>query len=116
MAEETREEKIERLTAEFKKLLESKFPEKGSTLDRIEELTEEIGQEIEKRLKTARPNRKEEDTWELMLSVNAVVWLGILGTTVRKSRPYMRRAQYADPITTALIAKKASRHLTPLLD
>ncbi len=44
--EETREERIERLTREFRKLLEGKFPEKGSTLARIEELTEEIGKAI----------------------------------------------------------------------
>ena len=50
MSEETREERIERLTAEFKRLLEEKFPTKGSTLDRIEDLTEEIGQEIEKKV------------------------------------------------------------------
>ena len=40
--EETREERIERLVREFRKLLEGKFPEKGSTLERIEGLTEEI--------------------------------------------------------------------------
>ena len=48
--EETREQKISRLTEEFRKLLESKFPDKGSTLQRIEELTEEIGREIEHRI------------------------------------------------------------------
>lgn len=48
--EETREQKIFRLTEEFRKLLESKFPDKGSTLQRIEELTEEIGREIEHRI------------------------------------------------------------------
>ena len=47
---ETREERIERLTREFRKLLEEKFPDKGSTMQRIEELTEEIGREIEQRI------------------------------------------------------------------
>lgn len=48
--EETREQRITRLTEEFRKLLEEKFPEKGSTMQRIEELTEEIGREIEQRI------------------------------------------------------------------
>jgi len=48
--EETREERIERLTREFRKLLEEKFPEKGSTLERIKELTEEIGKAIEEKI------------------------------------------------------------------
>ncbi len=47
---ETREEKIARLTEEFRKLLEEKFPEKGSTMQRIEEITEEIGGEIEHKI------------------------------------------------------------------
>ena len=37
--EETREQRIARLTEEFRKSLEEKFPEKGSTMQRIEELT-----------------------------------------------------------------------------
>jgi len=48
--EETRKQRIARLTEEFRKLLEEKFPEKGSTMQRIEELTEEIGQHIEQRI------------------------------------------------------------------
>jgi hypothetical protein len=48
--EESREERISRLTEEFRKLLEAKFPERGSTMQRIEELTEEIGREIEQRI------------------------------------------------------------------
>jgi hypothetical protein len=48
--EETREQRIARLTEEFKKLLEEKFPEKGSTMRKIEELTEEIGREIEQKI------------------------------------------------------------------
>jgi hypothetical protein len=47
---ESREERIERLAREFRRLLEAKFPEKGSTLDRIEELTEEIGRAIEEKI------------------------------------------------------------------
>ena len=48
--EQSREQKIARLTEEFRKLLEEKFPEKGSAMQRIEELTEEIGREIEQRI------------------------------------------------------------------
>jgi len=48
--EETRDQRIARLTEEFRKLLEEKFPEKGSTMRRIEELTEEIGREIEQKI------------------------------------------------------------------
>ena len=48
--EETREERMDRLTREFKELLEDKFPEKGSTLERIEEQTEEIGKAIEEKI------------------------------------------------------------------
>jgi len=48
--EESREQRIARLTDEFRKLLEEKFPEKGSTMQRIEEITEEIGREIERRI------------------------------------------------------------------
>lgn len=48
--DESREQNIARLTEEFRKLLEEKFPEKGSTMQRIEELTEDIGREIEQRI------------------------------------------------------------------
>lgn len=48
--EETRDQRISRLTEEFRKLLEAKFPDKGSTMQRIEELTEEIGREIEQKI------------------------------------------------------------------
>lgn len=48
--EETRVQRIARLTEEFRKLLEEKFPERGSTLERIEEITEEIGREIEQKI------------------------------------------------------------------
>jgi hypothetical protein len=47
---ETREQRIARLTEEFRKLLEEKFPEQGSSLQRIEELTEEIGRAIEEKI------------------------------------------------------------------
>jgi len=58
--EETREQGIARLVEEIRKLLEDKFPEKGSTMQRIEELTEEIGREIERRIEedaTKQENR-----------------------------------------------------------
>jgi hypothetical protein len=58
--EETRDQRISRLVDEFRKLLEEKFPEKGSTMRRIEELTEEIGVEIERRIEedaTRQENR-----------------------------------------------------------
>lgn len=48
--EETRDQRISRLTEEFRKLLEEKFPEKGSSMERIEEITEEIGREIEQKI------------------------------------------------------------------
>jgi hypothetical protein len=48
--DESREQRIARLTEEFRKLLEEKFPEKGSSMQRIEELTEEIGRAIEERI------------------------------------------------------------------
>jgi len=48
--DESREQRIARLTEEFRKLLEEKFPEKGSTMQRIEELTEEIGKAIEEKI------------------------------------------------------------------
>ena len=48
--EESREQRISRLAEGFRKLLEEKFPEKGSTMQKIEELTEEIGCEIEQRI------------------------------------------------------------------
>ncbi|MCX6344909.1 MAG: ISKra4 family transposase [Armatimonadetes bacterium] len=48
--EETREQRIARLTDEFRKLLEEKFPKKGSTMERIEKITEEIGREITERI------------------------------------------------------------------
>jgi hypothetical protein len=48
--EESRDQRILRLTEEFRKLLEEKFPERGSSMQRIEELTEEIGRAIEERI------------------------------------------------------------------
>lgn len=46
MLNESRDEIIRRLKEEYGKLLEAKFPHKGSTIDEIERITEEIGQEI----------------------------------------------------------------------
>jgi hypothetical protein len=48
--EESREQRIARLTEQFRKLLEERFPEKGSSMQRIEELTEEIGRAIEEKI------------------------------------------------------------------
>jgi hypothetical protein len=64
--EETREERITRLTEEFRKLLDEKFPKKGSTMQHIEELTEEIGREIEQRIEddaTRQESRGYTGTW-----------------------------------------------------
>lgn len=44
---ESREDRIEELTQRFRRLLEEKFPDKGSSLAEIEDLTEQIGQAIE---------------------------------------------------------------------
>lgn len=66
--EETREQRIVRLTEEFRKLLEDKFPEKGSSMQRIEELTEEIGREIEQRIEddaTKQESRGYSGSWNL---------------------------------------------------
>lgn len=48
--EETREEKIERLAEQTRKLLQEKFPHKGSAIDQIEEIAEEIGEEIKREI------------------------------------------------------------------
>jgi len=45
--EETRDQQIERLKGEVGKILEEKFPHKGSTMQEIERIAEEIGSEIE---------------------------------------------------------------------
>jgi hypothetical protein len=50
MADESREEMVKRLKEEIGKLLEEKLPHAGSTIDEIERITEEIGQEIERRI------------------------------------------------------------------
>lgn len=66
--EESREQRISRLTEEFRKLLEEKFPEKGSTMQRIEELTEEIGREIEQRIEedaTKQESRGYSGSWSI---------------------------------------------------
>jgi hypothetical protein len=50
MVDESREEMIRRLKEEIGKLLEERLPLKGSTIDEIERVTEELGQEIERRI------------------------------------------------------------------
>lgn len=47
---ETRQERIAKLLREIQELLEKEFPEKGSTMRHIEEITEKIGQKIEERI------------------------------------------------------------------
>ena len=47
MVDESRDEMIRRLKEEIGKLLEDRLPHKGSTIDEIERITEEIGREIE---------------------------------------------------------------------
>jgi len=50
MVDESREEMIRRLKEEIGKLLEERLPRKGSTIDEIERITEELGQEIERKI------------------------------------------------------------------
>src|SRR3990172_1154661 len=45
---ETKEERIKRLTEQFRKLLEEKLPEEPGTLEEIERISEEIGQDIKR--------------------------------------------------------------------
>ena len=47
---ESKEEMVERLTREFRKLLEKKLPEEPGTLEEIERVTEEIGAEIKREI------------------------------------------------------------------
>lgn len=50
MVDESRDEMIRRLKEEIGKLLEDRLPHKGSTIDEIERITEEIGREIERKI------------------------------------------------------------------
>ncbi len=50
MADESREEMLKRLKEEIGRLLEERFPQSGSTIDEIERITEEIGQEINRKI------------------------------------------------------------------
>jgi hypothetical protein len=50
MLDESRDEMTERLREEIGKLLEERLPRKGSTIDEIERITEELGQEIERKI------------------------------------------------------------------
>ena len=48
--EETREERIDRLVAKFRSVLKRRFPDKGSTMQEIEESTEEVIRELGERI------------------------------------------------------------------
>jgi hypothetical protein len=50
MVHESRDEMIKRLKDEIGKLLEERLPHKGSTIDEIERITEEIGREVERKI------------------------------------------------------------------
>jgi len=50
MVHESRDEMIRRLKDEIGKLLEDRLPHKGSTIDEIERITEEIGREVERKI------------------------------------------------------------------
>jgi len=50
MVKESRDEMIRRLRDEIVKLLEERLPDKGSTIDEIERITEELGREIERKI------------------------------------------------------------------
>jgi len=95
MVEETRAEKIERLTAEFRKLLEERFPERGSTMQRIEELTEEISREIGQKV--------EEDATEQELR-------GYVGSTALCECG--RRARYVRDYTKRVVSLHGERDIT----
>src|ERR1017187_10235086 len=47
---ESKEEMVERLTRQFRELLERKLPEEPGTLEEIEHVTEEIGAEIKREI------------------------------------------------------------------
>jgi len=47
---ESKEEMVERLTRQFRELLEKKLPEEPGTLEEIERVTEEIGTEIKREI------------------------------------------------------------------
>ena len=47
---ESREEMIGRLKEEIGRLLDERLPLKGSTIDEIERITEELGREIERKI------------------------------------------------------------------
>jgi hypothetical protein len=50
MVYESRDEMIRRLKEEIGKLLDERLPHKGSTVDEIERITEEVGREIERKI------------------------------------------------------------------
>jgi len=78
--DESREQRIARLTEEFRKLLEEKFPEKGSTMQRIEELTEEIGKAIEEKIEDDATSKRVAVMWAGMRYANVVLPPGMCET------------------------------------
>jgi hypothetical protein len=50
MVDESRDEMIRRLKEEIGKLLDDRLPKKGSKIDEIERITEDLGREIERRI------------------------------------------------------------------
>lgn len=50
MAHESKEEMVERLTRQFRELLEKKLPDEPGTLEEIERVTEDIGAEIKREI------------------------------------------------------------------
>jgi hypothetical protein len=58
MVTESRDEMIRRLKEEIGKLLEDRLPHKGSTIDEIERITEEIGREIERKIEEGVTRRE----------------------------------------------------------
>lgn len=58
MVDESRDAMIRRLKEEIGKLLEERLPHGGSTIDEIERITEELGQEIERRIEESVTNQE----------------------------------------------------------
>jgi hypothetical protein len=86
--DERRKERIERLTAEFRKLLEEKFPDRGSTMEQIEQATEEVLREIGERI---------EDT-----------------ATDQECRGYVGRSAICECGQSARYVRDYTKHLTSL--
>ena len=58
MVAESRDEMIRRLKDEIGKLLEDSLPHKGSKIDEIERITEEIGREVERKIEESVTRRE----------------------------------------------------------